>query len=321
MVAPEISVVVPSHFRPLRLRWLLNALHEQSLDRARWEVIVGHDSGEETERLLRDHPLAASGTLRSAEQPTGIGVPASNRNRALGLARGEVVVFTDDDCRPPANWLESVLAAAQRRPGVILQGPIQPDPAEAVMLRSTFPRSQSFDDVPRIWGECCNIAYPRRVLEQLGGFHEDGWLTCEDTDLLLRALEQGVPYLGEPSMLTFHCVEEGTLLDALRATRRWRDLPALIDRHPEMRRHLFARLFWKDTHAWLLLALLGLGSTRSRAAAPLLVLPWALARPARGGGWRGKLRHLSELPGWAAIDVAEMAVLAAASLRTRVAVL
>ena len=33
---PEIAVVVPSHDRPLRLRWLLNALEEQTLDRSRW---------------------------------------------------------------------------------------------------------------------------------------------------------------------------------------------------------------------------------------------------------------------------------------------
>lgn len=321
MASPEISVVVPSHFRPLRLRWLLNALHEQTLDRSRWEVIVGHDSGEETERLLREHPLAAAGTLRSAAQPTGTGVPASNRNRALALARGGSVVFTDDDCRPPAGWLESVLHAARRHPQAILQGPVQPDPAEWSMLRATFPRSQEFDDVPRIWGESCNIVYPKRVLDELGGFHEAGWLTCEDTDLLLRALRLGVPYLGEQSMLTFHCVEEGTLLGGLRSASRWRDLPALLRRHPEMRRHLFLGVFWKDTHGWLLLALAGAGLVRSRRGAVLLVLPWALARPVRGGGWRGALRHFTELPGWAAIDLAEMAVLARASLRARVPVL
>ena len=30
---PEIAVVVPSHDRPVRLRWLLNALEEQTLPR------------------------------------------------------------------------------------------------------------------------------------------------------------------------------------------------------------------------------------------------------------------------------------------------
>ena len=38
--SPEISVVVASHDRPLRLRWLLNALEEQTLERDRWEIVV-----------------------------------------------------------------------------------------------------------------------------------------------------------------------------------------------------------------------------------------------------------------------------------------
>ena len=50
---PELSVVVVSHNRPLRLRSLLNALGRQTLERSLWEVIVCHDSvGGETERVL-----------------------------------------------------------------------------------------------------------------------------------------------------------------------------------------------------------------------------------------------------------------------------
>ena len=40
---PDLTVAVASHERPLRLRWLLNALEEQTLERARFEVVVCHD--------------------------------------------------------------------------------------------------------------------------------------------------------------------------------------------------------------------------------------------------------------------------------------
>jgi len=57
-VTPEIAVVVPSHDRALRLRWLLNALEEQTLPRERWELIVAHDSSTpETAALLAAHPV------------------------------------------------------------------------------------------------------------------------------------------------------------------------------------------------------------------------------------------------------------------------
>src|SRR3954468_16803872 len=72
----EVSVVVPSHDRPLRLRWLLNALEEQSLPAGEWEVVVGHDSsGPETDELLRTHPLATAGTLRHVTLPPGSAPP------------------------------------------------------------------------------------------------------------------------------------------------------------------------------------------------------------------------------------------------------
>src|SRR3954466_4492844 len=81
----EISVVVPSHERPLRLRWLLNALEEQTLETGRWELVVVHDSrGDETARLLEEHPLARAGSLRSRRLEPGTGSPARQRNIGWG---------------------------------------------------------------------------------------------------------------------------------------------------------------------------------------------------------------------------------------------
>src|SRR6478672_2900983 len=75
-MARELSVIVASHDRPLRLRWLLNALEAQTLDRALWEVVVGHDSaGPETEELLTTHPLAQAGVLRHVRLEPGTGTP------------------------------------------------------------------------------------------------------------------------------------------------------------------------------------------------------------------------------------------------------
>ena len=45
MDGPAASVVIASHGRPLRLRWLLNALEEQTLPRAEWELIVVQYAG------------------------------------------------------------------------------------------------------------------------------------------------------------------------------------------------------------------------------------------------------------------------------------
>ncbi|MFL5895127.1 MAG: glycosyltransferase family 2 protein [Thermoleophilaceae bacterium] len=317
-MAPRLSVVVASHERPLRLRWLLNALEEQTLDRSLWEVVVGEDSAApETAELLRTHPLAEAGMLRHVHLEPGTGTPGANRNAALRLAEAPTIVFTDDDCRPPPEWLETVHAAVERNPGAIIQGRVEGDPIESAMRHSPYPRSQFFAKVPRPWAECCNIVYPREYVDRVGGFLEDLY-HGEDMDLNLRVrAETGAPYIGDEDMLTYHAVEEGWLLTRMRAAQAWRDLVLFVKRHPESRQNFALGIFWKRTHFWLLVALLGAKLERRNPLWAVLIVPWAVQWQPRHGGIRGRLRHLIELPGLAAIDAAEMVSMARGSVRYR----
>lgn len=70
------SIVVASHARPHRLRWLLNALEEQTFAEP-WEAVVVHDYDPETAaRVLDRHPLSARGRLRHIAIAPGTGSPA-----------------------------------------------------------------------------------------------------------------------------------------------------------------------------------------------------------------------------------------------------
>ena len=316
MTPPDIAVVIASHDRPLRLRWLLNALEEQTLDRDRWEVVVAHDSADPaTPRLLETHPLAAAGLLRHETLLPGSAPPGANRNAGWRAARAPLVAFTDDDCRPPPTWLAAALDAARRSPDAVVQGATRPDPDELELLRAPHRHTQHIDP-PVAYAQACNILYPRRVLEDLGGFDES-LLTGEDTELAARARRAGVPYLGAPEVLTYHAVQPLSLARALRSASRWEDLAAVVKRHPELRRHFPLRIFWKRSHACALLALAGALQPR-RPLATLLALPWALSlSPGYGPTVRGRIRAVSELPGRALIDLAEVTALARGSLRHR----
>jgi glycosyltransferase involved in cell wall biosynthesis len=301
----RLTVAVASHERPLRLRWLLNALEEQTAPRGDFEVVVCHDSeGEETERLLREHPLRPV----SVRLAPGTGSAARQRNVAWRAGSAPVVLFTDDDCRPPPDWVERMAAAVDRHPGAVVQGAVRPDPVEEHLLYAA-PHARSLRvDPPVPWGQCANIAYPRAVLERLGGFDEGFARAGEDADLALRAIEAGVAYVGAPEALTFHAVAPHGLLSHLRTLPRWGELARVAKRHPSVRRRLALGVFWKPSHAWLLAAVL---------ARPAL-LGWALtARPRYGRSPRGLARALSELPGRAVVDAVEIAVLARGSARER----
>jgi GT2 family glycosyltransferase len=316
---PEISVVVPSHDRPLRLRWLLNALEQQTLPRDRWEVVVGHDSsGPETEELLRSHPLALSGTLRHVTLPPGAAPPGRNRNAAWRLARASTIAFTDDDCRPPPQWLEHALEAARRHPGAIVQGSTCPDRyEEQIAHHAPWVRTQTIWP-PRPWAQACNIVYPRVVLERHGGFPEDMYVG-EDTALAERARADGVEYVAAREVITWHAIDEASLLGMVRGAWRWRGLPLLIRRHPRLRSEFTLWMFWKRSHLWLLPAIAGLFLERRRRAFALLAIPYLAHATPTGHSQspRGRIRALFELPGRFVLDVAEIVSLAWGSVRHR----
>jgi glycosyltransferase involved in cell wall biosynthesis len=308
---------VPSHDRPLRLRWLLNALEEQTLPQDRWEVVVGHDSvGPETERLLREHALARNGVLRHVTLPPGSAPPGANRNAAWRIARAPLVAFTDDDCRPPRDWLARALAAAEANPGAIVQGATFKDPDDHNLESAAQYHSQTVRP-PTPWAEACNIVYPREVLERLGGFNEDKY-TGEDCELALRARAAGVPYVGAREVVTYHAVVEVTLPQRLRGIWRWQDLAWLVKEHPELRRDFPLRVFWKHTHVWFPFAVAGAVLERRNVLWGLLAVPWLIhSTPKHGHDPRGRLRGLAELPARAAVDATEYAALLRGSAKYR----
>ncbi len=333
--------MVPTHGRPLRLRWLLNALAEQ--DAGAFEVLVAHNAADAgSAAVLAGHPLAP----RAVVVADGAG-PAAMRNAAWRATTTELVVFTDDDCRPPEPWLGELRAVAARHPGAIVQGATHPDPDELGVFRhAPHARSQQIDP-PHVMAQTCNIAYPRSVLEAVGGFDEAfPQAVGEDTDLALRARAAGAAVVPAPRALTYHAVDWG-LRRRLRGTWRWQHMALVVRKHPELRRELpLGGWAWKSAHArWLLaaagLAGAGLATARprrpaawltarhrspaaGRAARPrrpaglALALPWLLGTPlVYGRHPRALVRTATELPARFLLDGVETAALLRGSVRHR----
>jgi glycosyltransferase involved in cell wall biosynthesis len=314
---PQVSVVVPSHNRPMRLRRLLDALEEQTLARDCWEVIVVHDSPDrETDIILRDHPLAAEGTLRHIRYPPNSASPSLKRNAGWQAAHAALIAFTDDDCRPEPGWLGALLEAAA--PDAVVQGATTPDPLEDhLLVTARHARSQRVDP-PSWYAQTCNIAYPRSLLERVGGFDELGPVPAgEDTDLYLRVrATTGARLIAASDAVVRHAVEPMTLLELLRFTRRWEQLAAVVKRHPDVRSSIYLRLFWRKRHAHFLLGVFGLLAARRHVALALLVVPW-LRLVAPSATPRALVGQLRRAPAEALIDAHEIMTLARGSVRHR----
>jgi glycosyltransferase involved in cell wall biosynthesis len=323
MSTPEVSVVVPSHGRELRLWWLLNALEDQSLERGRYEVVLVHDYEDPAYLdLLDGHPLAGSGRLRAIRIEPGTGKPSRQRNIGWREARAGLIAFTDDDCRPDPGWLEGLLDVAVTAPDAIVQGATRPDPLERSVMAAPHYRTLRVDP-PNLYAQTCNIAYPRAVLERVGGFDESMPAPAgEDTDLALRAREAGTGVVGAPDAVVFHAVEEYSLPELMRLNSKWQHLVYVFRKHPQLREQLYAGLFWRKSHAELALALAGLGLARRTPLALGLTVPY-LRRAINRRGPRRRSRLLSglELPGQVAVDLAELLTMVRGSLRYRLPIL
>jgi hypothetical protein len=318
---PSVSVVVASHARPLRLRWLLNALEGQSLEPAGWEVVVVHDYDPPTaERVMGSHPLGRAGRLRHVAIPPGTGSPSRQRNIGWRAAQGELLAFTDDDCRPEPAWLERLLAAARGRPGSIVQGATRPDPLECAVLAAPHVRTLTVDPVGP-YAQTANILYPREVMERLDGFDERA-IAGEDVDLSLRARALGVGVCAAPDAIVNHAVESHTLPGIVRQNLKWRHLAYLTKMHPELRTEFPLGVFWDTDHLLTTAALVGMAGARRSPLFLALAAPYfrrAMSR--RGPGVRARTTAAVEMPGQMVRQVAEVLGMAAGSVRHRTFVL
>jgi glycosyltransferase involved in cell wall biosynthesis len=120
----DCSILLATRDRAASLDRTLASIAAQEAPGIEWEVLVADNgSTDETGAVLER--WAARVPLRSVTEPT----PGKNRalNRTLGMARGGLLLFTDDDVVAQPGWIAAHAAAAARWPDhQIFGGPITP---------------------------------------------------------------------------------------------------------------------------------------------------------------------------------------------------
>lgn len=174
------SVVIPTYKRTDLLATCLAKLSPdmQKLDAEDYEVIVTDDSDEEEAKLLVD---ASFPSVRWIKGP-GKG-PAANRNHGARAAKGEWVVFTDDDCIPTEGWLAAYKRGISKTAGRygVYEGKTVSD----------RPQRRYDEESPvnltggHLWS--CNFAIRKVLFEEMGGFDEGfPFAAMEDVDFQYR---------------------------------------------------------------------------------------------------------------------------------------
>lgn len=204
---PEFSVIIPTHERGETICACLDSLCRLDYPHERFEVIVVDDGSRESPHELVER--YADRLPIQFERASHAG-PAAARNVGAGIARGAVLVFVADDCRPEPGWLRALARHFADRPataasGQVLNSTPESRCAEAAQLLNEYLGSW-FNTEERGVGFCTpnNLAVPADSFRALGGFDPHFAYAGEDRDFCARWNEAGLRIAPCPDAVVQH---------------------------------------------------------------------------------------------------------------------
>jgi succinoglycan biosynthesis protein ExoM len=125
MSAPRISIVMPTQRRPEGLQRAVRSTFTQAgVDFSECELVVADNDVQPSaapiiEALKAEAPFPV---VYVHEPRAGV---ANVRNAAMGVAKGSLIAFLDDDEEAPPGWLAALLAAQVKYDADAVFGPVR----------------------------------------------------------------------------------------------------------------------------------------------------------------------------------------------------
>jgi glycosyltransferase involved in cell wall biosynthesis len=229
----SVSALVCTRNRPQSLLRTVRSL--LGSDSAELELIVVDQSdGPETQKALASVADAHLRYVRSQARGKGAAL-----NEGLRLARGAVVVCTDDDCEAAPGWIVQMALALEEQPAAaILFCNVLAGPHDHIagyvpgFERRTDRRLSSILDARHGLGLGAGMALRRDVVLSLGGFDEtfgpgSRFPSGDDWDISLRALLRGWQVYESARLSILHHGFRTLAEGRAHALRDWRAIGAL----------------------------------------------------------------------------------------------
>jgi len=228
---PRVSVVVACYNGERTLKACLDSLAR--LNYPDYEVILVDDgSTDGTPQIGATHPK-----VRYFRHEKNLGLAVA-RNTGIAAATGEIVAFTDSDCRADEDWLYYLVGDLLRGEFAGMGGPnlLPPEDslvAAAVMASPGGPAHVMLTDRQAEHVPGCNMAFYKWALEQVGGFDPTFHQAGDDVDLCWRLQQAGLQIGFSPAAFVWH-YRRSTIGAYLKQQRGYGEAEALLVRkHPE----------------------------------------------------------------------------------------
>ncbi|MEY4698445.1 MAG: hypothetical protein RIT14_2873 [Pseudomonadota bacterium] len=249
---PAISVIICTRDRPDKVMACLGslALAARAID-AGVEVLV-LENGSPPPQALSEAALAAQSGGRARLIRLSQGNLSAARNVGMARARGQLLVFVDDDCLLEPDYLTQALRHWRGAAGpFLIGGRVRlDDPTDLPFTIRDDPQPHAFDIHTHPGGFIpgCNFIVTRETALAIGWFDTRfgagaKFRAGEDTDYTIRAFGAGVAVRYVPDMAVRHAHGRKTFADIDRLNRDYAFangaiLAKHLLRHPWLARHL-----------------------------------------------------------------------------------
>ena len=197
-----VSIVIPTFNGASRIGACLDSLTGQSAGRDIEILVIDDGSKDSIAEVATRYP-----TVRLIRQKNA--GPASARNRGAREARGEILLFTDDDCVPTPNWLDAMLEPFRQPDVVGAKGTYRTRQKSLtarfvqVEYEDKYRLMQSLESIDFI--DTYSAAFLRSRFLEMEGYDTSFPVACaEDVELSYRMSARGWKMKFAPAAVVFH---------------------------------------------------------------------------------------------------------------------
>lgn len=238
LAAPLVSIIVPTRNAHSLVRQCIESIHAKTTYR-NFEILLVNNGSDEAESLSYFRQLQSRGDVRLLDDPGAFNFSRIN-NDAARAARGEVLVFLNNDIEViTPDWLSELVSHALR-PGVGAVGARLWYPNDTIQHAGLilvaglaghahlgrprgdhgyFSRASLTQAYIAVTGAC--LCIQKKTFDACGGFDEALAVAFNDVDLCLRLYDQGYRNIFTPFAELYHHES---------ATRGYEDTPEKMSR-------------------------------------------------------------------------------------------
>jgi glucosyl-dolichyl phosphate glucuronosyltransferase len=219
------SIIIPTYQRPVSLADALESVRIQNFPAEEYEILIVDNAPDTTRQVSLLCDISKKPSMRYIHEPhNGL---HNARHAGARVAKGEILVYVDDDVKCDGNFLTEILRPYSDPQVGCAGGKILPkfegEPPEWLNM---FPKwylsilddNDGPKEVQYIYG--CNFSIRRSLLFELGGFNPDGFGNNEkmrwcredgEIGLLRKVHATGRKVIYNPAAVVWHYIPKERL--------------------------------------------------------------------------------------------------------------